>query len=142
MWHFQMCVVSNFFAVHQHNYCTLKTKINWCFMIKVALNGIDIVCATQQAHKSIKHSESDSMLLNQLQNPLCRIILYLIWFFYFRFHIRDTIILSSSSQFALLTLTIKGLCWLALDVISGEHTNASEKPYLEMTQHLVCLQPI
>lgn len=138
MWRFQMCVVSNFFAVCQHNYCALKTKINWFIVIKVALNEIDTVCATQQAHKSIKHSESDSMPLNQLQNPLCRIILYLIWVFYFRFHMRDTIILSSSSQFALLALTIKGLCFLALDVISGDHTNASEKPYLEMTQHLVC----
>ena len=36
-----------FIAVCHRNYCTLKTKINWCIVIKVALGGIDTLCATK-----------------------------------------------------------------------------------------------
>lgn len=101
MWHFQMRVLNNFISVWQCNYCTLKTKINQCVVIKVALNGIDTARATEKAHKSIKHSKSDNKPLNQPQSPLCKTLLYLILFFYFRFHIWDTMILPLGRQFAL-----------------------------------------
>jgi len=87
MWYFQMSVLNNFISVCWYNYHTLKTKIKHCVIIKIALNGSDMMCVTEQPHKNIKHSESDNTPLNQSQSPLCKIVLNLIIFSYFMFHI-------------------------------------------------------
>lgn len=95
MWHFQ---INNSISILQYNYRTLKTKSKHCVIMKIAFNGGVMMCVTEQPHKNSKCSESDNVPLNQSQSLLCKILLYLIMFSYFMFHIWDPIILPSSSN--------------------------------------------
>lgn len=91
-------------SIHHSNHCTqpcMYTENILCIVIKISLNGLALFTELSNLIRVLKESESESMPLNQPQNPLCKILLYLILFFYFGFHIWDSVILSLSNQFAL-----------------------------------------